>query len=292
MTQRGKKARPAKERKAALRRRLVETRDPLALRKARGPFDIVGDVHGCLDELLALMEVMGYRVERVGKEFTVTPPEGRTLAFVGDLVDRGPAAPGVLRLAMGMARAGTALCIAGNRDSELVRVLRGGAAQVTRGMARTLDQLSAEPESFRAAVLDFLHELPSHLVLDEGRLVIAHAGLKEALQGRSSAVARAFALHGDLTGEKDGAGLPIRRVWAAEYRGKALVVHGHTPVSEPMWLNNTINVDTGCAYGGHLTALRYPERVTLSVPAQAIYYPPRRPFPPNHTLHAHHRARK
>jgi len=153
-------------------------------------------------------------------------------------------------------------------------------------MARTLDQLAAEPASFCAAVLDFLHDLPSHLVLDEGRLVIAHAGLKEALQGRSSAAARAFALHGDVTGEKDAAGLPLRRAWAAGYRGKALVVHGHTPVSAPLWLNNTINIDTGCAYGGHLTALRYPERVTASMPAEAIYYPPRRPFPPNPTLHA------
>ena len=286
MTRRQKKSRPAADRKAALRRRLVEARDPLALRNTRGPFDVVGDVHGCLHELLALMDAMGYRVERTGKEFAVTPPQGRTLAFVGDLVDRGPAAPGVLRLAMGMARAGTALCVAGNRDSELVRVLRGGAVQVTRGMARTLDQLAEESESFRAAVLDFLHKLPSHVVLDEGRLVIAHAGLKEALQGRSSAASRAFALHGDLTGKKDAAGLPIRRIWAAEYRGKALVVHGHTPVSEPMWLNNTVNIDTGCAYGGHLTALRYPERETLSIAAKAIYYPPRRPFPPNHTLHA------
>ncbi len=109
-----------------MRRRLAETRDPLALRKKRGPFDIVGDVHGCLDELLALMHAMGYRVERAGKEFAVTPPQGRTLAFVGDLVDRGPAAPAVLRLVMGMAHAGTALCVAGNRDAELVRVLRGG----------------------------------------------------------------------------------------------------------------------------------------------------------------------
>jgi protein phosphatase len=278
------KTRKAAKRKAALRHQLAETRDPLALRPMRGPFDVVGDVHGCLDELLALLDAMGYVVERTGKEFAVTPPQGRTLAFVGDMVDRGPAAPAVLRLAMGMARAGTALCVAGNRDSELVRVLRGSPVQVTRGMARTLDQLAAEPESFRDAVLDFLHALPSHLVLDEGRLVIAHAGLKEALQGRSSAAARAFALHGDLTGKKDALGLPIRRIWAAEYRGKALVVHGHTPVSEPMWLNNTVNIDTGCAYGGHLSALRYPERETLSIAAKAIYYPPRRPFPPNHTL--------
>jgi protein phosphatase len=284
MAERKSKKRKAAERKAALLRRLAHMRNPLAMRNARGPFDIVGDVHGCLDELLALMDVMGYRVARQGEEFAVTPPPGRTLAFVGDLVDRGPAAPGVLRLAMGMARAGTALCVPGNRDSELVRVLRGGSARVTRGMARTLDQMAAEPESFRDAVMDFLHELPSHLVLDEGRLVIAHAGLKEALQGRSSAAARAFALHGDVTGEKDTAGLPVRRIWAAAYRGKALVVHGHTPVSTPMWLNNTVNIDTGCAYGGHLTALRYPERVTLSIPAKRIYYPPRRPFPPNPAL--------
>src|SRR5271170_2143058 len=134
MTRRQKKSRPTVDRKAALRHRLVETRDPLALRNTRGPFDVVGDVHGCLDELLALMDAMGYRVEREGKESAVTPPQGRTLAFVGDMVDRGPAAPAVLRLAMGMAHAGTALCVAGNRDSELVRVLRGGAAQVTRGM--------------------------------------------------------------------------------------------------------------------------------------------------------------
>jgi len=284
MARREKKSRPVKKRKGAARRKLGASRDPLAFRAKRGSFDIVGDVHGCLDELLALLEAMNYGVERAGKGFTVTPPRGRTLAFVGDLVDRGPAAPGVLRLVMGMAQAGTALCVAGNRDAELVRVLRGGAARVTRGMTRTLNQLAKEPERFRAAVTDFLHRLPGHLVLDEGRLVIAHAGLKEELQGRSSAEARALALHGDLTGEKDAQGLPVRRAWAAKYRGKALVVHGHTPVREAMWLNNTVNLDTGCAYGGYLTALRYPERKMVSIPAKAVYYPPRRPFPPNEKL--------
>jgi len=284
MTPRGKKTRAAKEQRAAARRRLAESRNPLALRGKRGPFDIVGDVHGCLNELLDLMATMGYRVQRLDNDFAVAPPPGRTLVFVGDLVDRGPAAPEVLRLIMGMAREGTALCVAGNRDTELVRVLRGRAARVTRGMARSLDQLAKEPPKFLADVQDFLHGLPSHLVLDEGRLVIAHAGLKEALQGRSSAEARAFALHGDLTGEKDAEGLPVRRIWAADYRGKALVVHGHTPTIEPMWLNNTVNLDTGCAYGGYLTALRYPERETFSIPAKAIYYQPRRPFPPNCTV--------
>ena len=257
-----------------------------AKRNAHACFDVVGDVHGCLVELLELMKALGYGVKRRREDFAVTPPRGRTLAFVGDLVDRGPAAPGVLRLVMDMARAGTALCVAGNRDVELVRAMKGQVTQVSRGMARTLEQLAAQPKEFRAEVVRFLRGLPSQLMLDAGRLVIAHAGLKEALQGRASAEARAFALHGEVTGERDASGLPIRKNWAAEYRGKALVVHGHTPVSAPEWLNNTLSLDTGCVYGGHLTALRYPERETISIPAKAIYYAPRRTFAANKTLGA------
>ncbi len=254
------------------------------MRGEHGPFDIVGDVHGCVEELLELLDVLGYGVDKRSNEWAVTVPKGRKLAFVGDLVDRGPSAPGVLRLAMGMIRAGTALGVAGNRDVELARAMRGHDVKVTRGMRVTLDQLETQPDEFCADVVRFLRSLPSHLVLDDGRLVIAHAGLKEAMQGHASATARAFALHGESTGEIDGSGLPVRVNWAKDYRGKAMVVHGHTPVTEPVWLNNTVNIDTGCVYGGHLTALRYPERETVSVAAKAIYYPPRRPFPANGTL--------
>lgn len=253
----------------------------LSLPAAHGPFDIVGDVHGCRDELLALLAALGYRIQPQAGDFAITPPPGRTLAFAGDLVDRGPASPAVLRLAMAMTRAGHAFCVCGNRDLELVRALKGRTVQLTRGMERTIEQLAAEPDGFRAKALRFLQGLPSHCILDEGRLVVAHAGLKETLQGRTSPEARAFALRGQNTGKLDAFGLPIRSNWAAAYRGNALVVYGHTPVAEPLWLNNTVNIDTGCVYGGHLTALRYPERETVSIPAQAVYYRPRRPFPPN-----------
>ena len=259
-------------------------REALTLHYARGRFDIVGDVHGCLEELVALLAALDYRVDRRRQAFAVTPPRRRTLVFVGDLVDRGPAAPDVLRLAMSMVREGTALCVAGNRDVELVRALRGRAVKVTRGMMRTLKQLEAEPDGFHKETMRFLRGLPSQLVLDKGRLAIAHAGLKEAMQGRDSAAARAFALFGELNGKRDESGLPVRKNWAAKYRGKALVVHGHTPVTQPVWQNNTVNIDTGCVYGGHLTALRYPERKTVSIPAAAIYYEPRRPFAPNGAL--------
>src|SRR5207244_8184363 len=105
----------------------------------------------------------------------------------------------------------------------------------------------------------------------DGRLVVAHAGMKESMPGRGSGVVRAFALFGETTGETDAYGLPIRYNWAAEYRGRALVVYGHTPTPEPEWLNNTICIDTGCVFGGRLTALRYPEKELVSVPAARTY---------------------
>jgi polynucleotide kinase-phosphatase len=251
-----------------------------------GPFDIIGDVHGCFDELVALLEKLGYSVAPVpagdGTHPTceVTPPEGRKAVFLGDLVDRGPNSLGVLPLVMGMVEQGAALCVPGNHDTKLVRALRGRNVQVAHGLAETLAQLEGESAVFREKVAEFLDGLVSHYVLDDGRLVVAHAGLKEEMQGRGSRAVRDFALYGETTGETDEFGLPVRYNWAAEYRGKAMVVYGHTPVPEAEWLNNTINIDTGCVFGGKLTALRYPERELVSVPALHTYYQPARPFLP------------
>jgi protein phosphatase len=245
-----------------------------------GPLDIVGDVHGCLDELLELMGSLGYVVTKEDGEFRLTVPEGRKLAFVGDLVDRGPATNEVLRLVMTMVKAGQAYCVPGNHDAKLLRALKGRDVKITHGLAESLEQLGGESGEFRAEVVRFLDGLVSHYVFDDGKLVVAHAGLKESMQGRGSAAVREFALYGETTGETDDFGLPIRYNWAADYRGRAMVVYGHTPVPEPVWLNNTVNLDTGCVYGGRLTALRYPEREIVSVPARAIYYESKRPFLP------------
>jgi polynucleotide kinase-phosphatase len=246
-----------------------------------GPFDIIGDVHGCRAELAELLTALGYELSRddLNRPEGARHPAGRTAVFVGDLVDRGPDTPGVLRLVMGMVAAGTALCVSGNHENKLVRALKGRQVRVSHGLAESLEQLAAEPAGFRAGALRFMDGLISHYVLDGGRLVVAHAGLKEAYHGRASGRVRSFALYGDTTGETDEYGLPIRYPWAKDYRGRAMVVYGHTPIPEPEWVNNTICLDTGCVFGGRLTALRYPERELVAVPARRVWYEPARPFP-------------
>jgi polynucleotide kinase-phosphatase len=310
-------------------------RDPLySNRQAeKGPFDIIGDIHGCYRELCELLEQLGYAVEEEEVKdardlgVRVTPPpapplrergasraqltvelseeqavateldssgspspagEGagpigvswgnRKVIFLGDLVDRGPASPQVLRLVMSMVRDGLALCVPGNHDIKLLRHLNGKNVSLTHGLAETVAQLEAETPAFKEQVRLFLDGLVSHYVLDGGRLVVAHAGMPEAMQGRGSGTVRSFALFGETTGEIDEFGLPVRYAWASDYRGRATVVYGHTPVPEPEWLNNTIDIDTGCVFGGRLTALRYPERALVAVPAHEVYCEPSRPL--------------
>ncbi|NNB84084.1 polynucleotide kinase-phosphatase [Corallococcus exiguus] len=263
--------------------RVVLERQPLwcNLKHERGPFDIIGDIHGCREELEALLAKLGYQVHPRADGtpgVDVRPPEGRKAVFLGDLVDRGPDIPGVLRLVMDMVEAGTALCVPGNHEMKLLRKLRGSKVNVSHGMAQTLEQLEKEPPEFHQRVAKFIDGLVSHYVLDDGRLVVAHAGLKESMQGRGSGRVRTFALYGETTGETDEYGFPVRFNWAAEYRGRASVVYGHQAVLEAEWVNNTLCVDTGCVYGGQLTALRYPERELVSVPAQRVYCEPVKPL--------------
>ncbi|WP_370415416.1 polynucleotide kinase-phosphatase [Streptomyces fradiae] len=242
------------------------------LRHLTGPFDIIGDVHGCRSELETLLAKLGY--------VDGHHPEGRTAVFVGDLVDRGPDSPGVLRRVMGMVAAGDALCVPGNHENKLGRWLHGRKVQQTHGLAETIEQLEREPAEFRAEVAAFVDGLVSHYVLDGGRLVVCHAGLPEKYHGRTSGRVRSHALYGDTTGETDEFGLPVRYPWAEDYRGRATVVYGHTPVPNTSWINNTLCLDTGAVFGGKMTALRWPERELVDVPAERVWYEPAKPLAP------------
>ncbi|MFJ3309320.1 polynucleotide kinase-phosphatase [Streptomyces sp. NPDC086549] len=235
-----------------------------------GPFDIIGDIHGCASELNSLLAKLGYT--------DGVHPQGRTAVFVGDLVDRGPDTPGVLRRVMSMVASGNALCVPGNHENKYGRYLKGRKVQHTHGLAETVEQMEGESEEFKAEVRRFLDGLVSHYVLDGGKLVVCHAGLPEKYHGRTSGRVRSHALYGETTGETDEFGLPVRYPWAEDYRGRAAVVYGHTPVPEATWLNNTICLDTGAVFGGKLTALRWPERELVDVPAERVWYEPAKPL--------------
>lgn len=247
------------------------------MKHEKGPFDIIGDIHGCLDELLELLRQLGYRVQNNGS-YAVSHPENRKVIFVGDLVDRGPATPEVLRLVMDTVASGAGFCVVGNHDDKLKRKLQGKDVKIAHGLAESLAQLDQQPEEFKKTATKFLDKLISHLVFDDGKLAVAHAGIKEHYIGRGSPRIRDFCMYGETTGEIDEFGLPVRYPWANDYRGKTMVVYGHTPIPEPEWVNNTINIDTGCVFGGKLTALRYPERELISVPAAKVYCEPIKPL--------------
>ncbi len=251
-------------------------------RSDSGPFDIIGDVHGCTDELILLLAKLGYGVHfetrAEGRQAVVTPPPGRRAIFVGDLVDRGPKSPDALRIVMAMVGSGQAACVPGNHDAKFLRWLNGRNVKMKHGLELTVEQFGAEPESFRNEVRAFLDQLPIYVWLDGGRLAVAHAGIKEDMLGRADGEVREFCLYGETSGETDEFGLTVRYHWAAEYRGTTAIVYGHTPVREAAWFNNTLCIDTGCCFGGKLMALRWPEREMVSVPALAVYATRRRPF--------------
>ena len=250
-------------------------------RQEHGPFDIIGDVHGCFDELVNLLDRLGYQVDAfaVGSESLVRcrHPEGRKAVFVGDLTDRGPRNVDTLRLVAGMCEEGTALCVMGNHDHKLSKWLRGRNVNLTSGLELTVAELQQTSKAFRQRMLDFLGGMPSHFWLADGKLVVAHAGLKEEMHGRGSPSIRRFSLFGETTGERDELGLRVRLEWARDYRGAAEVVFGHTPIAEAEWLNRTLCIDTGCAIGGALTALRWPEKELVAVRAARQYSVPARP---------------
>ena len=241
-----------------------------------GAFDIIGDVHGCFDELCDLLNELGYVLD--SDNFTAVHPDDCKAVFLGDLCDRGNKITETLKLVMNMVKSGNALCVPGNHDVKLLRYLNGAKVQLTHGLSDSAKQLEGQSEDFITELKEFLDSLIGHYVLDDGKLVVAHAGMKEKYQGRSSRRVREFALFGDTTGESDEYGLPVRLDWASEYRGRAKVIYGHTPTAEVYAVNNTFNIDTGCVFDGKLTAYRYPEGEIISVPAWQTYYEPVKPL--------------
>jgi protein phosphatase len=234
-------------------------------------FDVIGDIHGCLSELSELLELLGYVADKNGLPYH---PEGRILVSVGDLADRGPDSVEVLRLFIALLAAGRALMVPGNHDDKLFSYLRGEHVTHNHGFETTLEELNAlavsESDRLKTEIRRFLEGQPSHLILDGGKLVIAHAGIKEEMIGGQSESVRRFTLYGEVIG-KAANGLPLRADWAQAYRGEAFIVYGHTPQEEIQIVHRTVNIDGGCVFGGFLVALRWPEKEIVTVKARKTY---------------------
>jgi len=230
--------------------------------------DIIGDIHGCFQEFKELTQKLGYEWETKGVPLH---KEGRKLAFVGDLTDRGPKSLMVIEIVSKLIKNDLAYYVPGNHCNKLYRFFLGNRVQISHGLETTVaeyEKLSKKEQQIIASKFKELYEsAPLYLVLDAGKLVIAHAGISEEYIGKNSSKVKTFVLYGDITGEKHPDGSPVRRDWAKHYRGKASIVYGHTPVKEPRIINNTYNIDTGAVFGNKLTALKYPEMETISVPS-------------------------
>lgn len=237
-------------------------------------FDIIGDIHGCYDEFLNLIDKLGYLMN------TGIPvhPDGRNLVFVGDTMDRGPDSIKMLNLVFKLQEATTLIYSPGNHCNKLYRFAKGNQVQLTHGLETTVAELDAltkdERKRFLTTYCKFYEALPLYHSLNDGNLIIAHAGIREEMIGATpSEKMRVFVLYGDITGKKLPDGRPLRRDWAKHYKGDPFIVYGHTPVKEVRFVNNTANVDTGCVFGGKLTALRYPEMEIMSVPSLQPFFP-------------------
>lgn len=237
---------------------------PCDLSHVGGPFDFIGDVHGCREELTMLLDRLGHLDPATGRPRP--HPEGRVPVLLGDLTDRGPENIATLRLVREMESVG-ALRILGNHDVKLARWLQGKEVLVAAGLAVTIAEAEALDVEERLELAEWLMEAQTHLILDGGRVVAAHAGIDERNQERHTSGARSFALYGKPTGDLDEEGHPIAEDWAMDYAGEAVVVHGHVVHEKPRILNGVVALDTGCVFGGSLTAFRWPEREFTSVPA-------------------------
>ncbi|TYR79494.1 bis(5'-nucleosyl)-tetraphosphatase PrpE [Priestia megaterium] len=234
--------------------------------------DIIGDIHGCYREFFALTEKLGYN----WNNHYPVHPQGRKLAFVGDLTDRGPSSLKIIEVVWTLViKEKQAYYCPGNHCNKLYRFFKGNKVQITHGLETTVAEYEAlskkEQKQIKEKFMALYEQAPLYLQLDNQKLVVTHAGIRADYIGRSDKKVKTFVLYGDITGEKHPDGSPVRNDWAKDYNGQALIVYGHTPVKQPRILNRTVNIDTGAVFGGQLTALRYPEEETVSVPSSMPY---------------------
>jgi len=228
-------------------------------------YDIVGDIHSCSGEMFALIEKLDYKI----KDGLAIHPDNRTLAFVGDLWDRGPNFIPIFLFIRDMYEAGLIEIIQGNHCDKLKRLCKGNKVQRTHGLDKTELALAEAKEKGlfdENDVRELIEQWPYYIILDNN-LILSHAAWKKELRLKSptSGKVRSYCLYGPVAGFHEN-GMPDRIDWAAEYKSNGeTVVVGHQVVKEVRNINNVWQIDTGAVFGGYLTALRWPEQEIVQV---------------------------
>ena len=223
--------------------------------------DIIGDVHGCYDEFMELIQRLGYERSQDG---TYRHPQGRKLLSLGDITSRGPYSIKMLQFFHLHVTAGLAEMVDSNHGWKIARWLRLYQQEFVPKKASLLREQSRR----------LLFSSPSHMMIrrhDKLEAIAVHAGIKDDYIGMESPAVYTFCRYGDVAGTGPD-GRPIRREWAKERKVTSpIIVWGHDPHPEPKRKNGTINIDQGCVFGGMLTAYRFPEDEVLSVLAKKNY---------------------
>ncbi len=240
--------------------------------------DIIGDIHGCYDEMIILLEKLGYIKNEAG---LYIHPEGRIFVSLGDVMSRGPKSLKTMQFFLKHFEHNLTYMIDSNHGWKIARWLDGKNVTLGHGDEKVAEEFKQYEEKFGAEktaevkrkLKEFLVKAPSHYVFKKNGvplLVCAHAGIKDKYIGKQSRRISDFCRYGDTDGI-DERGKPIRKDWFINHKTSALIVWGHDPKPQPLVINNTINIDQGAVFGGQLTAFRYPEKEFISVKAKENY---------------------
>lgn len=253
------------------------SKNPIELDVAKG-IDIIGDVHGCFDEMIQILEKLGY--EQNHEKYFIHP-EGRKFLSLGDVMSRGPKSLETMQFFLRHVNQDLAYMIDSNHGWKIARWLDGRKVTLNHGDELVEEEIKQFQEQYgeeqtvelKKELKKFLLNAPSHYVLTKNgvpTLVCTHAGIKDEFIGKQSYDVSDFCRYGDTDGFDD-AGKPIRKDWSIHHKASTLIIWGHDPKPKPLIINNTINIDQGVVFGGELTALRYPEKEFVSVKAKKDY---------------------
>lgn len=256
---------------------LVRKKNELVVDVGAG-IDFIGDVHGCFEELITLLQKLGYKEDDEG---LFTHPEGRKFMSVGDVMSRGPHSLESMLFFMKHVRQELAYMTDSNHGWKIVRWLDGRNVTLHHGDEKVAEEFeqyekmygSEKTAELKEDLKSFLMSAPSHYVLMKNGVytaVCTHAGIKDEYIGKTSPAISDFSRYGDTDGFNED-GKPVRKDWFVHHKGSMLIIWGHDPKPQPLVINNTINIDQGVVFGGKLTALRYPETEFVSVKAAKDY---------------------